>query len=319
MKIAVGAARHRVGGPRGELQPTGADDRRRGRRRRAVGCAHRAVLHRLLAANRADGRAASSGPSTQFLADQAIAQGVWVCGSLPGAPTAIDRPFNRLRARRSRGGAVPLRQDPPVHVRARGRALRRGRRARHRRRRGRPGQLVRLLRPALRRRVLGARARHRLLRGRCQLAVRRDASTGGRCCAPVRSRTRPTSWARTASGPADGLDYAGDSVVIGPFGEEPRDRGARHRERRPERSSTPTWTPSTSPRSARSTPSSRTAAPEDAHRGKSGDYRWRRRRCRAHRRPTTTMPDASAPGPSTDASATVRSGNTTRSNTYTAP
>ena len=51
----------------------------------------------------------------------------------------------RRRCRRTRlvlaapdGARAPLRQDPPVHLRRRARALRRGRPTRHRRRRGRP-------------------------------------------------------------------------------------------------------------------------------------------------------------------------------------
>ncbi len=36
------------------------------------------------------------GPSTRFLADQAVAQGVWVCGSLPELAPGADRPTNCL-------------------------------------------------------------------------------------------------------------------------------------------------------------------------------------------------------------------------------
>ncbi|MFA5883025.1 MAG: carbon-nitrogen family hydrolase [Acidimicrobiia bacterium] len=36
------------------------------------------------------------GPSTQFLADQAVAQGVWVGGSLPALVPGADRPCNRF-------------------------------------------------------------------------------------------------------------------------------------------------------------------------------------------------------------------------------
>lgn len=38
---------------------------------------------------------AVDGPSTQFLSDQAVAHGVWVCGSLPARPVGATRPFNR--------------------------------------------------------------------------------------------------------------------------------------------------------------------------------------------------------------------------------
>lgn len=36
------------------------------------------------------------GPSTRFLVDQAAAHGVWVCGSLPERTAGADRPTNRL-------------------------------------------------------------------------------------------------------------------------------------------------------------------------------------------------------------------------------
>lgn len=36
------------------------------------------------------------GPSTRFLADQAVGQGVWVCGSLPERAAGADRPTNCL-------------------------------------------------------------------------------------------------------------------------------------------------------------------------------------------------------------------------------
>jgi predicted amidohydrolase len=45
------------------------------------------------------------GPSTQFLVDQAAANGVWVCGSLPERPAGQALPFNRL-VLASPGGTV---------------------------------------------------------------------------------------------------------------------------------------------------------------------------------------------------------------------
>ena len=36
------------------------------------------------------------GPSTRFLVDQACAHGVWICGSLPELAPGRDRPYNRL-------------------------------------------------------------------------------------------------------------------------------------------------------------------------------------------------------------------------------
>ncbi len=36
------------------------------------------------------------GPSARFLADQAVAQNVWVCGSMPEQAPGMDRPYNQL-------------------------------------------------------------------------------------------------------------------------------------------------------------------------------------------------------------------------------
>ena len=82
-------------------------------------------------------------------------------------------------------------------------------------------QRLRLLRPALRRRVLGAGARHRPLRRRRQLARSRGTSTGGRCCGPGRSRTRRTSLGVNrvgAAGRTEQLAHVGGSALLDPSG-----------------------------------------------------------------------------------------------------
>ena len=113
---------------------------------------------------------APDGPSATFLADQAAAHGVWLAASVPTADPALPRPVNRLVVAGPGGRAPPLRQDPPVLLRRRARALRRRVVVPHHRHRRRPGERLRLLRPPLRRRVLGRGAGHRLLRRRRQLA-----------------------------------------------------------------------------------------------------------------------------------------------------
>ena len=142
------------------------------------------------------------GPSAQFLVEQARAHDVWVCGVDPRAraPSATG-PYNQLVLAGARRHAAPLRQDPPVHATARehehyaaGDAFltvddRRPAR-----------QLLRLLRPALRRRVLGARA----TTTDCYVVVANwpavaPQALAGAADARARSRTRPTSSASTAS------------------------------------------------------------------------------------------------------------------------
>ena len=158
-----GPARHRLERPRRQLRAAGADGRRRRRRRRRAGAAAprrsrpgSSSTTPTSASPRA-ARRRSSSPS------RPREHGVWVGGSCPEIPAdaAADdqRPYNTLRARRPGRHDAPLPQDPPVLLRRRGAStFRAGDRARHRRDRGPAGQPVRLLRPALRRRVLAAGA-----------------------------------------------------------------------------------------------------------------------------------------------------------------
>ena len=173
--------------------------------RRPARRAHRDVLDRLLDGHRAHRRAVRrperavprrAGARARRLG---VRLGAGACSRATTLPVEHAR-ARRARRRRSTATARSTRSrygGEHEHYAA-------GDARRHRRRRRRPLQLLRLLRPALRRRVLGRRARHRLLRRRRQLARHRGATTGARCCRPGRSRTRPTSSASTASAAAAG-------------------------------------------------------------------------------------------------------------------
>ena len=140
---------------------------------------------------------ARDGPSAQFLAAQARAArrvGVRVVPRTARRRRAAVQP---TRARRARRHAASLRQDPSVRLRRRARALRGRRRVPHRRHRRRSLHVLRLLRPALRRRVLAARAAHRLLRGGRELAPATARALVGAAARPgdrepgVRGRREP--------------------------------------------------------------------------------------------------------------------------------
>ena len=80
-------------------------------------------------------------------------------------------------------------------------------------------QPLRLLRPALRRRVLGAGAAHRLLRRRRPTGPqpRRDHWRTLLRARAIENQAYVVGVNRVGSGGR--LDYAGDSAVVGPFGE----------------------------------------------------------------------------------------------------
>ena len=85
--------------------------------------------------------------------------------------------------------------------------------------RGRPGDAVRLLRPPLRRRVLGRGRRHRLLRRRGQLAGARRAHWQALLVArAIENQAYVVGVNRVGEG--GGLTYAGDSRIIDPLGED---------------------------------------------------------------------------------------------------
>ena len=167
------------------------------------------------------------GPSTPFLVEQATSHGMWVVRlGCPEREPGADKPVEHVRARGTRRHRAPVPQDPPVHVLGRARALRRGRRLHHRRRRRRPVLALRLLRPAVRRRVLVARR-----------------ATDCYVCPPNWPASRRDHWrtllrARAIEnlayvvgvnrvGTGGRLEYVGDSAVIGPFGEELADGDGR--------------------------------------------------------------------------------------------
>ena len=99
------------------------------------------------------------GPSTQFLYEQASQHGCWIGASVPERSDADDtaRPTTPSCPLRPTVCAL-LSQDPSVQLRPRARTLRERHRACDRRRRRAALCPVRVLRPALRRRVLGARS-----------------------------------------------------------------------------------------------------------------------------------------------------------------
>ena len=66
-------------------------------RGRPIGGAGRDVFHRVLHGLRPKVAEPPDGPSVGFLADQAAAHGVWVCGSAPVSdPSKAELPFNRF-------------------------------------------------------------------------------------------------------------------------------------------------------------------------------------------------------------------------------
>ena len=131
----------------------------------------------------------------------------------PPASTPTTR--SSWRGRTARCTAT---QAPPVQLRRRGPVVLGGQGAGDRRGRGRAHQPVRLLRPALRRRLLGARARHRRLRVRGQLAGarRHHWSTLLRARA-IENQAYVVAADRVGQGGK--LAYAGDSAIIDPLGE----------------------------------------------------------------------------------------------------
>jgi hypothetical protein len=68
------------------------------------------------------------GPSARFLAEQAAAHGLWICGSVPEAARRRKQTLQHPDPRQPRtASAAPLPQDPPLQLRPRARALRRRR------------------------------------------------------------------------------------------------------------------------------------------------------------------------------------------------
>ena len=128
MKVAIDPARHRLGGRRRHARARPADDREgRGRRRPA----DRAQPRCSRPGSRCDPERIAEdegGPSEQFLLDQAAEHDAYLVASHRAARRGRAVPQQRDRRRPGRHGA-PLREDPPVHLLRRARALRRGQHA----------------------------------------------------------------------------------------------------------------------------------------------------------------------------------------------
>ena len=110
-----------------------------------------------------------NGPSTEFLRAQAELHDLWVCASIPVRAPERVRPVNRLvlAGPRAHGTTTTRSTRSPTAGRT---STTTRRRVPHGRDRGAAGQLLRLLRPAVRGRVLGAGDVDRLLRRRRELA-----------------------------------------------------------------------------------------------------------------------------------------------------
>ena len=114
-----GPARHRLGGPRGQLRASRADDRRRRRRAvRASSCSPRCSRPGsrwtpTRSPSRSTGRARGSSSSRRRR------HGVWVCGSVPERARMVRRSRRTTLVLAAPDGTVHrYAQDPPVHVRA---------------------------------------------------------------------------------------------------------------------------------------------------------------------------------------------------------
>ena len=181
--------------------------RRGGARAPGSSLLHRDVLDRVLDRRpddrRAGGRAVVAVPRRPGARARRVGRRL-VPGGPGRAPADDQRPYNSFVLAGPDGTVHRYRKIHPFTYGGEDEALPRRRRARHGRRRGPAGQPVRLLRPALRRRVLAARPRHRRLPRARQLAGQAARCTGRRCCRRGRSRTRPTSSASTASATAAG-------------------------------------------------------------------------------------------------------------------
>ena len=234
-------ARHRVGGPAGELRAPRAADRRRPRPAApASSCCTEMYSTGFSMDDRAHRRAGRRPEHAVPRRAGARARRLGVrVGARCAAAATRGRPTGSCSPAPD-GALAPLRQDPSVHLRRRARALRRGRR------RSSPSTSKACacsffvcydLRFADEFWALAPD--DRLLRRRRELARGRGARTGARCCARARSRTRRTSSASTASATAA-------ARVRGRLDDRrPVRRGARDRGATPRRSSRATSIPPT--------------------------------------------------------------------------
>ena len=160
------------------------------------------------------------GPSSQFLAAQAAEHGVWVCGTCPEVPADADGDARRQQFVFA-GPDGTTQRYRKIHSFGYGGEPERFRAGDsfmsvHDRRRSRLA--VRLLRPALRRRVLAAGARHDVyvVPANWPAARRLHWQTLLQARA-IENLAYVVGCNRVGSG--GGLDYAGDSRVVDPLGE----------------------------------------------------------------------------------------------------
>ena len=183
-----------------------------GRRRRPADRAHRDVRDRLLDAPRARSPRTRAARASSSCSTRPREHDAWLIGSIAQRGTGRRVPQQRRRWPRPDGSVHRYAKIHPFSYAGEHEHYAAGdelltvddRRA--------AGQRVRLLRPALRRRVLGPGRTTPTCTSCRPTGPSRGASTGGRCCGPGRSRTRPTWSASTGSGTVKDLPHVGDSA-----------------------------------------------------------------------------------------------------------
>ena len=163
----------------------------------------------------------ADGPTSAFLAEQAREHGVWICGSIARARRGRRACRQHARPRRpGRRRCTATRKIHPFSYAGEHEHYAAGDRLVTVDVEGVRCTPLRLLRPALRRRVLGPRARHRLLRRRRQLA--RGRAEHWRTLLRARAIENQAYVVGVnrvgTAGRTHPLEHAGDSVVHDPLG-----------------------------------------------------------------------------------------------------
>ena len=159
------------------------------------------------------------GPSARFLVEQARAHGVWVCASVPERVDGREHPFNQLVLAAPDGTTHRYAKIHPFTYGREHEHYSAGRRLPHGRHRRHALLVLRLLRPALRRRVLGARASRPTA---TSLPANWPASRREHWMALLRARAiENQAYVVGVNRVGDGgrLHYCGDSMIVDPFGE----------------------------------------------------------------------------------------------------
>ena len=183
------------------------------------------------------------GPSVQFLVEQARAHGVWVCGRCPSAPTADAQPYNQLVLAAPDGTTHRYAKIHPFSYGREHEHYAAGDRLPHRRRSkacaARSSSATTCASPTSSGRSRRDTDCYVVARELARGAPRAldDAAARPRDREPGVRRRRQPRRPRAAS-----CDYAGDSMIIDPFGEIVRaggrrrdDHHRRHRSRRASR------------------------------------------------------------------------------------